>query len=189
MSKDVLHTEQTRHDRLLRQHVKGIIEALLFASSDPVPFSKIREITDTFHPYPPKVLQEIIQELKYDYLSQQRAFRLEEIAGGYLLRSCSEYHTYIEQLIRNKRGEKLSQAAMEVLSIIAYRQPITRPQIEVIRGVDSSGVLQVLLDRQLIQNVGKLEAPGRPTLYGVTQTFLKHFGLRDIDELPPLNVG
>lgn len=172
-----------RQDKLLRKHVKGIIEALLFASSEPLPFQKIRDITDGFHPYPPKILLEIIQELKYDYLSQQRAFQLEEIAGGYLLRTCTEYQTYIEQIHRNKRGEKLSQAALEVLSIVAYRQPITRSQIDSIRGVDSSGVMQVLLDRQLIQSVGRLEAVGRPTLFGVTQEFLKHFGLKNVDDL------
>lgn len=176
-----------RQDKLLRQHVKGIIEALLFASSDPLPFQKIRDITDDFHRYSPKELMEIIQELKYDYLSQQRAYRLEEVAGGFLLRTCTEYQPYIEQIYRNKRGEKLSQAALEVLSIVAYKQPITRSQIDSIRGVDSSGVVQVLLDRQLIQSVGRLEAPGRPILFGVTQAFLKHFGLRDLDDLKIVN--
>lgn len=172
-----------QQEKFFRQHAKRIIEALLFASSDPIPFNKIREVIDSFHAYKPRVLREIIESLQQEYLSQQRAFRLEEIAQGFILRSCEEYSSYIELLYRNKRTEKLTQAAAEVLAIIAYRQPITRPQIEAIRGVDSSGIIQNLLERQLIESVGRLESPGRPTLYGITTDFLKHFGLRDLQEL------
>jgi segregation and condensation protein B len=103
-----------------------------------------------------------------------------------VLRSCEEFNSYIALLQRNKRAEKLSNAAAEVLAIIAYRQPITKPQVEAIRGVDSSSAFQVLLERQLIQPAGKLEAAGRPTLYTTTREFLQHFGLRDVRELPPL---
>lgn len=166
--------------------VKRLIEALLFASNEPLNFQKIREVADQLHPLKPKQLKELIFELQNDYLTQQRGFRLEEISQGYMLRTCEEFSPYIELLYRNKRTEKLSHAAAEVLAIIAYRQPITRPQIEAIRGVDSSGVLMSLLDRELITAVGRLEAPGRPTLYGITHEFLSHFGLKDIKELPPL---
>ncbi len=169
------------------KHVKKIIEALLFASNEPLPFNKIREVIDTVEPLKPSLLKEIISELANEYVFQQRSFRLEEIAQGYVLRSCKEYSPYIDLLHRNKRTEKLSQASAEVLAIIAYRQPITRPQIDAIRGVDSSGTLQNLLERQLIEIIGKLEAPGRPSLYSITKDFLKHFGLRDIDELPKLS--
>lgn len=169
--------------RVLQQHIKSVIEALLFAACDPLPLAKIREVTDTIYPFRPRVLRELIVELQQDYLAQRRAFRLEEIGGGYLLRSCEEFNAYIEILFRNKRTEKLSNAASEVLAIIAYKQPITRPQVEAIRGVDSSGVIQSLLDRQLIEPVGRLEAPGRPTLFCCTKDFLKHFGLRDVHEL------
>lgn len=173
-----------RQEKFVRQHAKRIIEALLFASSDPLSFNKIREVVDTFQSLKPRVVRELISELQQEYLSQQRAFRLEEIADGFLLRTCEEYSSFIDVLYRNKRAEKLSQASAEVLAIIAYKQPITRPQIEAIRGVDCSGIVQNLLERQLIEPVGKLEAPGRPTLYGITKDFLKHFGLKDIDELP-----
>lgn len=168
------------------QQIKRLIEALLFASNEPLPLQKIREVADQLHPLKPKQLKELIFELQNDYLSGQRGFRLEEISQGYLLRTCEEFSPYIELLYRNKRTEKLSHAAAEVLAIIAYRQPITRPQIEAIRGVDSSGVLMSLLDRELITPVGRLEAPGRPTLYGITQEFLSHFGLKDLKELPAL---
>lgn len=172
-----------QQEKFLRQHAKRIIEALLFASCDPLPFTKIREIVDTFQPLKPRLLRDLIIELQQEYLSQQRAFRIEEIADGFLLRTCEEYSQFIDMIYRNKRTEKLSQASAEVLAIIAYRQPITRPQIEAIRGVDCSGIVQNLLERQLIEAMGKLEAPGRPTLYGTTKDFLKHFGLRDAQEL------
>lgn len=181
---DLFSWEEIRLDPATRFELKRIIEALLFASSEPLPFNKIREVTDTFKVIKPRFLRQILEELQHDYLTQQRAFRLEEIAQGFLMRSCEEYSSYIELLYRNKRTEKLSQAAAEVLAIIAYRQPITRPQIEAIRGVDSSGTVQNLLERQLIEPVGKLEAPGKPTLYGITKDFLKHFGLKDLKDLP-----
>lgn len=156
---------------------------MLFASPDPLPLVKIREITDTICPLRPRQLRLLMEELKQEYLGQQRAFRLEVIAQGYLLRTHEEYAPYIDLLYRNRRMEKLSHAGTEVLAIVAYRQPITRPQIDAIRGVDSSGSLMQLLERQLIEPVGKLEAPGRPTLYATTKEFLKHFGLKDLSEL------
>lgn len=170
----------------IRIHIKRVIEALLFSSQEPLQFEKIREITDTVHPLPPRYLHAIIHSLQDEYHTQQRAFRLEETAQGFTLRTCVEYGPYIELLGRNKRTEKLSHAAAEVLAIIAYRQPITRAQIEAIRGVDSSGTTHSLLERQLIQPVGRLEVPGRPILYGITKEFLTHFGLRDVKELPRL---
>jgi len=175
-------------ERVLRQQIKRIIEAILFSSSAPVTFDKLRQVADTFHAMRPKVLKELIQELQQEYMSQQRAFRLEEIAQGYILRTCEEFSPYIESIGISRRGEKLSHPAAEVLAIIAYRQPITRPQIDAIRGVDSSGTIYNLLERQLIEPVGKLEAPGRPTLYGITKTFLEHFGLKDLKQLPPLQI-
>lgn len=170
-------------DQQLQQHLKRVMEALLFASHDPLSLVKIREVTDTILPLRPRQLRQILEELKQEYLAQKRAFQLEEIAQGYVLRTYEEYAPYLDLLHRNKRGEKLSHASTEVLAIIAYRQPITRPQIDAIRGVDSSGTLMQLLERQLVEPVGKLEAPGRPTLYGTTKEFLKHFGLKDMLEL------
>lgn len=170
-------------DQQLQRHLKKVMEALLFASPDPIPLMKLREVTDTILPLRPRQLRQILEELKQEYLAQQRAFQLEEIAQGYVLRTYEEYAPYLDLLHRQKRSEKLSYASTEVLAIIAYRQPITRPQIDAIRGVDSSGTLMQLLERQLVEPVGKLEAPGRPTLYGTTKDFLKHYGLKDITEL------
>ena len=117
-----------------RFQMKRIVEALLFASSEPLSFAKIREVTDHFRAIRPRFLRQLIEELQQDYLTQNRAFRLEEIAQGFLMRSSEEFSPYIELLYRNKRTEKLSQASAEVLAIIAYKQPITRPQIDAIRG-------------------------------------------------------
>lgn len=167
----------------LQHHIKRVIESLLFASPDPLPLHKIREVTNTILPLRPRQLGHILDELKQEYLAQQRAFQLEEIAQGYVLRTYEEYAPYLELFYRQKRHEKISTASTEVLAIVAYRQPITRPQIDAIRGVDSSGSLMQLLERQLIEPLGKLEAPGRPTLYGTTREFLKHFGLKDLTEL------
>jgi segregation and condensation protein B len=171
---------------LTENQMKQVIEALIFASHEPLPLNKIREIIDTIQPMPLKEIRTLLQTLKIEYDVQQRAFRLDEIAQGFVLRTREEYSRFIELLGKQARPEKLSPAASEVLAIIAYRQPITRGQIEAIRGVDSSGVISNLLERQLIHPTGKLEAPGRPTLYGITQTFLKYFGLKDIKELPKL---
>lgn len=168
---------------LIRMRVKKTIEALLFSSREPLTLAKIREITETIYDFKPKVLTDIILELQRDYIAQDRAFRLEEIAQGYVLRTDREYSRYVDLLYRNKRTEKLSQASVETLAIIAYRQPVTRSQIEAIRGVDCSGVIQMLLERQLIESVGRSEGQGKPTLYGITKEFLRHFGLKDLEEL------
>lgn len=170
-------------DAQLQQHLKGVVEALLFSTSEPLTITKISEVTKTILPLCPEQLRQIIEELKQEYLSQDRAFKLEEIAQGYVLCTQEQYAPYLKLLHPQKRSEKISQAAAEVLAIIAYRQPITRPQIDAIRGVDSSGSLIQLLDRQLIESVGKLEVAGRPTLYGTTKEFLKYFGLKDLSDL------
>jgi segregation and condensation protein B len=184
-----LETPWVQIDQQLKQHLKRVVEALIFTSADPLPLAKIREVTDTITPLRPRQLRAVIEELKQEYLSQQRSFKLDEIAQGYVLRTHEEYAPYLDLLYRQRRAEKLSPASTEVLAIIAYRQPITRPQIDAIRGVDSSGTLMQLLERQLVEPVGKLDAPGRPTLYATTKEFLKHFGLKDISELKTIERG
>lgn len=179
--------EQKKEQEEHKEHwnrVKRIVEALLFAASEPLSLKKIREVTDTVHPFAPRHLTAIIEELRKEYIDQQRSFRLEEIGGGYLLRTQPEYGEFLNLLYRNKRLEKLSHAATEVLAIIAYKQPITRPDIESIRGVDCTGITQTLLERELIEVVGRLEAPGRPCLYAVTPQFYKYFGINDLEDLP-----
>lgn len=168
---------------VVKEHTKRIIEALLFATDQPLPLNKLREIVESFHPFKPKELAEILQELKQDYLREKRAFQLEEIGGGYLLRSSPEFKVYTSQIQRDRRGEKLSPAALETVAIVAFKGPLPKAQIEAIRGVDSSGILQTLLDRGLIEITGQMEVAGRPHLYGVTPLFLQHFGLSSLQEL------
>ncbi|MFT4551801.1 MAG: segregation and condensation protein B [Chlamydiales bacterium] len=167
----------------LHQEIKGTVEALLFASREPLPLRSIRDITDNISPLKPRALKAIIDELKDDYEKSKRSFQIDEIGDGYLLRTVPRYGPYVEMLLNRRRQEKLSPAATEVLAIIAYRQPVTRSVIDGIRGVDSSGSLYALIERELVECVGRLEAPGRPALYSVTSRFMQHFGIRDLEEL------
>lgn len=169
------------------QEIKQIIEALLFAASEPIPLKKIQETLSTTHEIDKKQLYALIENLKEEYNSQQRAFQLEEIAKGFMLRTREKYRPYIESFHQTKRNDKLSHAASEVVAIITYRQPVTKAQIEEIRGVDCSGILSNLQDRQLVQPVGTLDVPGRPTLYGTTLEFLKYYGLKDLIDLPQIS--
>lgn len=173
-------------DEANQQQIKRIIEAILFASPTPISFNKIRDVVHTVHPVKAKELRELIQELAEEYTQDGHAFALEEIAEGFVLRSRPEFSTYLDHVFRNKKIERLSHSATEVLAIIAYKQPITRPQIEEIRGVDSSGVLASLMERGLVEIVGKLEVAGRPSLYGTTKLFLEHYGLRATSDLPQM---
>lgn len=170
-------------ERMLRKELKGAIEALLFSSSEPISIRQIREITENICCLKPKALEALVKELQLEYKQQARAFQIEEIADGFLIRTDPKYSVYVDQLHSHRRSEKLSRAATEVLAIIAFRQPVTRSVIDGIRGVDSSGALYALIERDLIETVGRLDAPGRPSLYAVTNRFLQHYGLRDLNEL------
>ena len=167
---------------ILLKHVKRTIEALLFSTNTPLAIENIREIVNTIYDCKPKVVKNMLKELNDEYIMQQRAFQIDETAEGYIIRTHDSFHPYIAML-HDKRKNKLSQASKEVLAIIAYQQPITRASIENIRKVDSSGIIYNLLKLKLIEVVGKLEKPGRPSLYGVTKQFLSYFGLRSISDL------
>jgi segregation and condensation protein B len=168
--------------------IKRILEALLFSSSEPVPFDKLKEIISSTYPLTRQELKDLIADLSKDYKALNRSFQIDEIGGGYLLRTIKEMQPYLEMLHFGARGEKLSKACSEVLAIIAYKQAAeehfaTRAEIEKLRGVDSSGTLASLLERELVEVVGRLEQPGRPSQYGITKRFLRHFGLKDFSEL------
>jgi len=184
MTQETMETPEEVVENETKLLATRVIESLLFSSSEPVTLRKLKDILQTLHPFSVTDVKELVQALKEEYTEQNRAFQIEEIAKGYLLRTCADYYPYIQMLLKQSRPDKLSHAALEVLAIIAYRQPITRPQIDEVRGVDSSGIVHTLLDRQLIEPSGKLEVPGRPTLYSVTSHFLKHFGLKDNKDLP-----
>jgi segregation and condensation protein B len=127
-----------------------------------------------------------LQHLGEDFDREGRGLQLVEVAGGFQLVTRPDYAPWIKRLDRARSVPKLSRSALESLAIIAYKQPIVRTDIEQIRGVETSSVLRTLLERKLVRMVGRKDSPGRPILYGTTKTFLQHFGLRDLSELPPL---
>jgi len=159
-----------------------IIEALLFASPHPLTQKQVNQIFDTDAPN----LNNVIAELKKKYQTENHAFEIQTIAGGYQLNSKPEFELWIRRLL-NKTGKLyLSSAALESLAVIAYKQPVNRFEIESIRGVDCSGVLKTLLSKNLVCIKGRDDGPGRPLLYGTTDDFLEAFGLGKISEIPKL---
>ena len=161
--------------------VKRIVEALLFAVQEPISVRKICEVVEGVET---KEIREVIQQLREEYDTHDRVFQIEEIANGFQLLSRPEYHEWISK-IRKKSGEsKLSQQALETLSIIAYKQPIIRAEIEAIRGVQSGQMIRTLIEKGLVKITGRDEVLGRPLLYGTTTKFLDHFGLKSIKDLP-----
>ncbi|SCA58540.1 Segregation and condensation protein B [Chlamydiales bacterium SCGC AB-751-O23] len=178
--KKIMNEEQ---ELAIRHKLKSCIEALLFSSDTPLRFNRLREVLESIRPVKPKLLQQLLAEIQYDYQSQNRGFVLEEIAEGYIIRTSSEFSSQLSILHSSKRIERLSHASTEVLAIIAYKQPLTRAGVDAIRGVDSTGSLHNLLGRDLIEPVGKQSSPGRPTLYATTPYFLQYFGLKDLSDL------
>jgi segregation and condensation protein B len=160
--------------------IKPLIEAILFASDQPVTIDLLKTIVPEIES---AIIQKAIEELQGEF--SEHGIALCEVAGGYQFRTRPEHAEWVKKLFE-LRPARLTRAALEALSIIAYRQPVTRVEIEAVRGVDSGGVLQTLLERSLIEAVGKKEAPGQPILYGTTKFFMEHFHLKNLSELPPL---
>lgn len=163
--------------------VKGIIEALLFVSDRPLSISKICDVVEVGEDEVKKALEDIALE----YHRDDRGFQLKEVADGYRFYSHPAYAPYIEKMIVSFDHRRLTQAALETLSIVAYKQPVTKADISAIRGVNSDGVINTLLNRDLVKETGRQDSPGQPILYGTTTRFLESFGLRSVDELPPLD--
>ena len=158
--------------------MKQTIEALLIATDVPLTMKKIVEITGL----PSEKVKDYIEELNQEYVTSERAFEIKEIAGGYQIYTLPRFADWVGGL--HDRKSKLSKAALETIAIIAYHQPITRPEIEKLRGVDSSWVLDTLLQKGLIKTAGRLPVPGRPIKYATTKEFLRYFGIKDLSDLP-----
>lgn len=163
--------------------IKKIIESLLFVSDKPLLNREIKAVIKDELPENIKV-EDIMKEIQQEYVQLNRSFELKFVADGWTFATKPEYSNWIKKLLKEKTILKLSPSAMEVLAIIAYKQPITRAEIDTIRGVDSGGVIDTLTDRKFIKIVGRKETLGRPLLYGTTQEFLRHFGLSHLSELP-----
>ena len=159
-----------------------IIEALLFANAMPINQAQLNQVFDSSVPS----LKESVKRLNDFYLSNERPYSINSIAGGYQLVTNPDYDIWIRRLLGKSNKLTLSSAALDTLAIIAYKQPIGRYDIEAIRGVDSSGVIKTLLTRNLIMIKGRADGPGRPLLYSTTKRFLDHFGLNRLSDMPKL---
>ncbi len=165
-----------------KQQTIAALEAVLFASGDPI---SIERLSQTFE-IKPEEIEKYIAELEKRYESIGSGFYVVRLENTYQLVTREEFAPYIKNAFDIKRRTPLSPAALEVLAVIAYNQPVTRAFIEQVRGVDCSGVVSTLVEKGLIEERGRLELPGRPLLYGTTKTFLRSFSLNDLSDLPPL---
>jgi segregation and condensation protein B len=165
------------------QEVRAILEALIFASPQPL---TPREITQVMGGVTQEAWKQALEEIRIDYMRDGRGIQLVEVAGGYQITTRPEYNDWIRELLDPRAPTRLSIQALETLAVIAYKQPVTLPEIIELRGVKSGGVIKTLLEKRLIRIVGRKEVVGRPMLYGTTKEFLLHFGLKDLAELPKI---
>lgn len=170
--------------------LKSLIEGLIFAASEPLTVRQIKAILEQQNAegeerqVDQSEIQRIVAELNQEYQKADKAYRIIAIAGGFQFATMKEYAEWIGRLSREQARRKLSQSSLESLAIIAYKQPVTKPEIELIRGVNCDYVLKTLLEKELVTIVGRAETVGRPLLYGTTREFLKHFGLNEVTDLP-----
>jgi segregation and condensation protein B len=176
-------------------NLSQVIEALLFSAQKPLPTRELvaaikgaggadELIPNEFSRAKEAEVAAALEQLKIEYIEQNRAFQLVEKAEGWQLVSDPAYASWVRQLFPTAKPARLTAPSLETLAIVAYRQPITRADVEAVRGVAVDGVLQSLTERGLVKIAGRAEVPGRPLLYETTQFFLEHFGLRNLDELP-----
>lgn len=162
-----------------RAHLKGLLEALIFVSDRPIKANELAKSAAASS----NLVRELLVELKFEY--ELRGIQLDEVAGAWIFRSNVVYAPFVRDLSKQK-PVRLTRAQVETLAILAYRQPMTRPEIDDIRGVDCGPVLKVLLERDLVRILGRKDEPGRPMLYGTTPLFLEFFGLKSLRDLPTL---
>ena len=161
--------------------LKPIVETLIFASDVPIPADQIRTLVENATV---EDIQKAVEQLNLAYTQTDRSFHIVHIAGGYQLVTHESYAPWVKKLFQGRIKTKLSQAAMEALSIIAFRQPVSKTEIEAIRGVNCDGVVRTLMERKLITISGRGEGPGKPLLYKTTREFLRYMGINDLSDLP-----
>ena len=162
------------------EDIKNIIESMLFVAEDPLTIESIKKVLDFDDS---NAIRNVLNSLSTEYEARKGGFFLIEVAGGYQIRTRPEYSQWIRRLLRPS-PLRLSNAALETLAIVAYKQPVIRSDIEHLRGVDCGGILRMLLERKLIRVVGRREIPGRPMIYTTTKKFLELFELKDLKDLP-----
>ena len=165
------------------QEIRAVLEALIFASPHPI---TPRQIGDVLGGVPRPAWEAALQELKDEYARDGRGLQLVEVAAGYQITTRPEYNDWVRELLDPRAPTRLSIQALETLAVIAYKQPVTLPEIIDLRGVKSGGVIKTLLEKRLIRITGRKEVVGRPMLYGTTKEFLLQFGLKDLSELPKI---
>ncbi len=165
-----------------RDELKSVVENILLAADQPVNADELEKVF--LNTVEKNDLQLILEELKEEY--QSRNLQILEVADGYQLCTRHEFNDWIRKFLKMDRSSRLSQPSLDTLSIIAYKQPLTRQEVDDIRGVDSSGVIKTLLEKKVIGPTGRKKVPGRPIMYRTTQKFLEYFGLKDLSDLPTL---
>ena len=161
----------------------AVLEAILFVSGEPMSLVDLSEVLEGTEP---ERIRQALDILRQNYESAGRGLQIVEVAGGYQIATRSDCAPWIRSLEKIKTATRLSRSGLETLAIVAYKQPVTRGEIEAIRGVDSAYVLKTLLERRIVKIAGRREGLGRPILYGTTREFLQYFGLKDLSELPAL---
>ncbi len=168
---------------MAENNVKSVIEALLFSSEKPLALERVKKVLDG---YDTNQIRLIIEELRSDYERDKRGIRVVEVADGFRMITASDFAPFLKKFYKERKVERLSRQGLETLAIIAYKQPLTKNEIEILRNVNADGVMSSLLDKNLIRISGRKKAPGRPFVYGTTKQFLEHFGLKSLDELPKM---
>ena len=165
----------------------SVVEALIFASAEPLPAQKIVDLLNENEEelnIEAQHIEQVVQELNQRYDTNDLSFRIERLGGGYTFVTQSRFHPWLQLSQHEAHNRRLSQSSLETLAIIAYKQPITKPEVDDIRGVDSGYVIRQLLEKTLIKVSGRASTPGKPLLYKTTDSFLSHFGINHVNELP-----
>lgn len=181
MSEDF--TTPIQDSPLSPDEIKSIVEAILFAVSEPISLKQFSQALDGMST---RQIRQLLMQLRDEYRDTNRSFELIEIANGFQICTRPEYHSWIEKIHTRQIRLKLSPAALETLAIVAYKQPVTRVEIEEIRGVNSDSVLTSLIEKGLVRIAGRKPGPGRSLLFATTDDFLQQFGLKDLAELPSI---
>lgn len=164
-------------------NLKSAIEALVFVSEKPI---TIEQISKALGGLDAACVRKLIEELKLDYEKQERGLRITQVAGGFQMITAANFAPFLKKLYKQRSPEKLSKPALETLAIIAYKQPLTRAEIESLRNVNVDAVMKSLGDKNLVRVCGRKKVAGRPFVYGTTREFLEYFGLKDLEELPKI---
>ena len=165
----------------MKKRLKELIESLIFVSLEPLSLEKIKSVLQEF---PQEEIEQAIKDLLESYVSNESGIQIIQSAGGFLFSSKPEFDSWIRRLFRIEKKNKLSPAALETLSAVAYHQPITLAEVSSLRGVDAAHTLKVVLRKKLVKIVGRKKSPGKPLIYRTTDKFLSHFGLSTIKDLP-----